>query len=402
VKVAIQGASGFVGSRLMETLHVNGLAEVIPIVRKYGSLPRIARFNLEWRLADALDEDALAKAFDGCEVVFHAVSGPDLTILESPDKTVRAARRAGVRRIVYLSTGVAYGFNPGQSTNDETKASVNQRWTYGRAKARAEARIAAARRLSDVDLVVLIPTIVYGPRSTHFTLEIAERLLHGTAFLVNDGKGICNSIYVDNLVQAMWLAATVQEARNQDFFVSDRELVTWADLYESVAGAIGVSMKGVRRITREEAIAAIDVVAPLQVRLRQKLRQGPGKRLADSMSLKTKARLKAAMSVWSGAAQRNQSSERYIPPEELALQLCDTKLPLSKAERILGYDPIPFEEGTWRAGEWLRLNGFAADIGQQVTLQAPSPGARLTDQDTAPLRSQPSRSHLPANRGALD
>jgi hypothetical protein len=48
------------------------------------------------------------------------------------------------------------------------------------------------------------------------------------------------------------------------------------------------------------------------------------------------------------------------PEVELLVQICDTELPIAKAERILGYDPIPFAEGARRSGAWLRAMGFVA------------------------------------------
>ena len=57
---------------------------------------------------------------------------------------------------------------------------------------------------------------------------------------MDGGSGICNAVYVDNLVTAMWKAATVPEARNETFIVSDLERTTWQDLYFSVAAGVGV------------------------------------------------------------------------------------------------------------------------------------------------------------------
>ncbi len=239
MRVAIQGASGFVGSRLLERVHLGGLADVRPIVRTYASLTRIARFDVDWRLADALDEDALTEAFAGCDVVFLSITGSEQVLLRSPAVTIRAAGRAGVPRVVYLSTGVTLGFNPGAGTDDETPPVLDQPWLYNRAKARAEATLDELRRATGVDVVVLRPTIVYGPRSDSWTTVVAQRLLWHTAFLVDGGANVCNAIYVDNLVDAMWLAATVPAAANQRFLVSDRERATWADLYRSVADAVG-------------------------------------------------------------------------------------------------------------------------------------------------------------------
>ena len=74
-KIAVVGANGFVGSRIVETFHLAGLCEVIPVVRGVNALPRLSRFELEWKLADARNPESLAAALTGCDAVVHAVVG---------------------------------------------------------------------------------------------------------------------------------------------------------------------------------------------------------------------------------------------------------------------------------------------------------------------------------------
>src|SRR3546814_8202154 len=78
---------------------------------------------------------------------------------------------------------------------------------YNRAKADAERMLIALRRRHGVELVLLRPGIVYGPRS-QWIAGFADQLLDGTAYLVDGAQGICNAIYVDNLVHAVTLAIT--------------------------------------------------------------------------------------------------------------------------------------------------------------------------------------------------
>jgi nucleoside-diphosphate-sugar epimerase len=87
--------------------------------------------------------------------------------------------------------------------------------------------------------------IVFGPRSQYWTAQIAADLLSGKAYLIDGGSGICNSVYVDNLVHAMWLAAVNEKAAGQEFIITDGERVTWRDLYSAVAAAVGVDMASV-------------------------------------------------------------------------------------------------------------------------------------------------------------
>src|SRR6185503_8214586 len=70
--------------------------------------------------------------------------------------------------------------------------------------------------------------------------RFAAELLAGTACWLDDGRGICNSLYVDNLVHAIHLALHAPGVDGQAFLVGDEETVTWADLYRPIARALGI------------------------------------------------------------------------------------------------------------------------------------------------------------------
>ena len=134
----ILGASGFIGSRLVEWLILNNLAEVRPIVRSWKGMARLSRFNLETWIADAVNESALEKALSGCDVLFNCIAGDRDVILKSTTAAYRAAAKAGVRRIVYLSSAVVHGFNPPVGTQDDSPIILNQPFKYNVSKARQQ------------------------------------------------------------------------------------------------------------------------------------------------------------------------------------------------------------------------------------------------------------------------
>ena len=99
----------FIGSRLVEFLHLGGAATYAPLC----AVPprrRCPRFGLDGRVADARDE-ALASAFEGCDHVVHAVAGRPI-IVGAIEPVYRAADAAGVRRLVYLSSASVHGQSP--------------------------------------------------------------------------------------------------------------------------------------------------------------------------------------------------------------------------------------------------------------------------------------------------
>src|SRR5215469_9207225 len=108
-RIAVIGADGFIGSRIVESFHLRGWAEIRPVVRRVSAMARSSRFNLDSRIADARDGRTLCAALSGCEYLIHAVGGDDATILGTVGPLFRAAQRAGVRRIVYLSSASVHG-----------------------------------------------------------------------------------------------------------------------------------------------------------------------------------------------------------------------------------------------------------------------------------------------------
>ena len=99
LRVAVIGANGFVGSRLVEQWHLEERVDVVPVVRRPEAAAGALRFGLDCRVADALDEGELTHAFAGCDAVVHAGAGPRPFVTQSPARVVRAAAQAGTRMV---------------------------------------------------------------------------------------------------------------------------------------------------------------------------------------------------------------------------------------------------------------------------------------------------------------
>lgn len=369
-KIGILGASGFVGGRLLETLLLDEDADAQPrpraIVPRFSSLARPARFDVEWRRADGLDTDALTEAFRDCEVIVQSVAGNPPVILGAARSAYEAAARAGVRRMVVLSSAVVHGQTPAPGTDENTPLPAQHELIYNEAKARADELMLVLRRAGNpVELVFLRPGIVFGPRSRWVT-ELAEQTLAGRACLVDGGRGICNTIYVDNLVHAIRLAAENPDPAldQQAFLVGDREEVTWADFYCPFVGALGRRMADVptvpmpvhqpRWTERLDGLRASDAAQAMLAKV-------PG-RWKNSV----KAALRAwteppAPGGWSASARpaENGAAAPTVSREMAGLQATRWKLPHAKAEHMLGYQPpVTFAEGCRRSVAWLEFAGY--------------------------------------------
>lgn len=364
LKVAILGANGFIGSRTVEMLHLNGWAEVRPIVRSIPSLARLSRFELDCRIADAFDQSTLTDAFKGCDVVIHTVAGDRNTILGSLAPTYLAAQDAGVTRLIYLSTASVHGQAPSPGTDENSPLSNQQPIEYNNTKVQAEQQLLQLRERGSVELVMLRPGIVFGPRS-YWTASFASDLLAGKAYLVNEGKGICNSIYIDNLLYAIYLAMKAQGADRQAFLVSDKEQITWADFYRPIAAALGFELSQIPAVTSTE------ISSSLKERIEIVLASKPSLAFLSLFPNKWRLAARAALealfqppppSPWTFRTPEKESLPPPVATLEMALlQQCQYKLPDTKARKILGYEPIiSFEEACRRSIGWLAFAGYPA------------------------------------------
>jgi nucleoside-diphosphate-sugar epimerase len=356
LKVAILGASGFIGSRTVEMLHLAKLAEVRPVVRCFASLALPSRFEIVCQVADAFDQAALRRAFAGCDVVVYAVAGDRNVILGTLVPTYRAAQAAGVRRLVYLSTAAVHGQAPAPGTDEDSPLSARQSIPYNNAKVRAERHLRRLRNQGTVEVVILRPGIVFGPRSPWIT-SFANALLKSQAYLVQRGQGICNSIYVDNLVHAIYLAMTSSEADGEAFLIGDQEEVTWADLYQPIAEAFGFDLTHVPEapvpafsVSWHERLQTICAAAPVQAFLSLfpgQLRQGVRIALSGGQA--------SSYSSWTMPIQ----PAPVVTREMALLYQCQYKLPFAKATRLLGFKPIiAFPEACRRTVAWLAFAGY--------------------------------------------
>ncbi|MCA1585210.1 MAG: NAD(P)-dependent oxidoreductase, partial [Acidobacteria bacterium] len=253
--IAITGASGFIGNRILEMFHLGKVPGLIPVVHSNSSLALPARFALPWKVCDHFSVDELSRAFEGCEAVVHAAYGSPMKTMS--EAVYRAADRAAVRRLVVLSSASTYNQNPQPGVTEDSPYPHKAATSYNAAKIAADRGIRRLRPRGRTEVVFLMPGVVYGPRS-QWIARVARQGAQGTAYLIDEGQGICNGIYIDNLVEAVRLALIAPGVDGHSFFVSDAETVTWADFYRPILAAIGAQPDRVYRIaasaiTRETA-----------------------------------------------------------------------------------------------------------------------------------------------------
>jgi nucleoside-diphosphate-sugar epimerase len=197
--IAIIGAGGFVGSRLIERSELLGTPPLVSIVRGWRSQGKLARFGLRTVRGDAKDPASLAPLLKGCGMAVNLTMGDDKRIVGDVRSIYAACVDAGVPVFVHISSAEVFG-RAEQAGLTEDSVPDGEHWMeYGREKAAAEAWL---REQADgpVKTVILRPGLIWGP-GAGWLVQPAQALIDGTAFLFNEGRGICNLIHVDNLIE---------------------------------------------------------------------------------------------------------------------------------------------------------------------------------------------------------
>lgn len=258
----VTGGAGFIGSNLTDYLLARGAQVRVLDDFSTGRESNLAHLEggADFSLirGDINDPEAVAKAVEGCEVIFHqAALGSVARSVEDPAKTNRsnvdgsiaildAARRAGVRRVVMASSSSVYGDSEAlPKREDQPLTPVSP---YAASKAAMELYASAFTACYELEVVCLRYFNVYGPRQDPKSLYAAvvpafvSALLSGTAGTIyGDGKQSRDFTYVGDVARANYLAATApaEKANGGVFNIGGGERIDLLALYETIAKACG-------------------------------------------------------------------------------------------------------------------------------------------------------------------
>src|SRR5450631_3213758 len=171
----VTGATGFLGSHVARVLAEQG-AELRLLVRLTSDPRNLEGLKADRVVGDLRDAASIEKALSGCDVVFHVAADYRLWVRD-PDEMYRsnvegtrslleAARKQGVRRVVYTSSVATMGFssNNGNVENEQSPVGIkNMIGYYKRSKFMAE-QVAVDAARSGVDVVIVNPTTPIGER----------------------------------------------------------------------------------------------------------------------------------------------------------------------------------------------------------------------------------------------
>jgi nucleoside-diphosphate-sugar epimerase len=255
VKVLVTGATGFLGTALVERLLAHGDAdrlgsasagagELRCLVRSGSDRSRLealaARYpgtQLELFVGSLASKEAAAKALEGVSVVYHLAASllgaaADMflnTVVASKNLLEALVASGRPIKVVQVSSFGVYGVGAlprGHLVDEETPVEQHpaRRDLYSQAKIRQEKLFREYQARAGFPLVVVRPGVIYGPRGSRFSVRVGLEMFG--LFLHLGGDNALPLTYVDNCAEAIALAGRSDAANGQTYNVVDDDLPT--------------------------------------------------------------------------------------------------------------------------------------------------------------------------------
>ena len=144
---------------------------------------------------------------------------------------LREAERSKVKRLVLVSSIAVHpytGFKDADTRSLPRNTDIN---AYARSKVLAEDVVTEA----DLETVIVRPGLwPFGTRDPNF-MRVVQEVKRGTLPLVDGGRAVLNTAYIENLVQGLFLAGTVPKAAGRAYLIADEGCPSWRELFSTLA-----------------------------------------------------------------------------------------------------------------------------------------------------------------------
>lgn len=246
---------GWLGDRFLEVLEgkVPELKHLLPeslneirclvlpnFASKFKSTGRIV-----YTAGDITRPESLAEFFKNSEgaVIFHlaglvhALKGTKQFYevnTQGTQNVLDHAIKSGVTRIVAISSNSPAGCNPHPDHLFTEDMPYNPYMTYGKSKMLMEKAVLGASEKKKIESVILRPCWFYGPRQPARQTLFFSMIKNGGAPIVGSGNGKRSMSYVDNVCQALLLAAKAEKANGRIYWVTDSRPYTLNQIVDTI------------------------------------------------------------------------------------------------------------------------------------------------------------------------
>lgn len=241
----LTGGTGFIGGHLARRLVQSG-RRVRALARPTSDVGNLERLGVEVVPGDLNDPASIGRAATGATHIVHCgalvsdwATVPEIrrVNVEGTRHVLEAAVRAGVTRVVHLSSTDVYG-HPNRPVDESHAPSRFSNW-YSRTKLESESEVRRTSSSGAIEAVILRPATIYGPGSVGVVGEIAKAVRARTMLLIDRGRAVAGLCFIENLIDACMLALAHDAAAGQTFNVTDSLDVTWARFVGDLANGLG-------------------------------------------------------------------------------------------------------------------------------------------------------------------
>ncbi|QDT52263.1 3 beta-hydroxysteroid dehydrogenase/Delta 5--_4-isomerase [Caulifigura coniformis] len=265
--ILVTGATGLVGSHVVARAQAEGL-RVRALVRDQVRAESLRSRGVDVVEGELTDRNALARCAPGVTHVVHCAAkvgdwGPteeyvavNVGGLESLIEVV--TKNGAIKRFVHISSLGVYPARDHYGSDESMPISAAGIDGYTRSKVEAEQLVRDRARNGRLPAIILRPGFIYGPGDRSVLPRLLERLRAGQFRYLGEKTQLMNNTFVDNLVDAIFLALNRDDLVGDVFNITDGRLVTKEEFVGTICDLAGIPrpQRGVR-IRVAKAIAKV-------------------------------------------------------------------------------------------------------------------------------------------------
>ncbi|MBV8487506.1 MAG: NAD-dependent epimerase/dehydratase family protein [Planctomycetaceae bacterium] len=250
-RVLVTGATGLLGSHLVERLIAQGYA-VGALVRPTSRTAFLEQLGVEIRRGDLTDSDACLRAVDGATWVFHCAAKVgdwgswqefQIGCLDATRTIATASSRAGVERFIHISSTSAYGHPRDQAEPIDEAAPLGQNlWFldyYTRSKVESERLLWEMADRGALRLTVIRPSWLFGERDRTTIPRLIQEFRWKRVSIVGKGDNPLSAVYAGVVADAAILAARDRNSVGEAYNITSHSRITQREFLDMLADALG-------------------------------------------------------------------------------------------------------------------------------------------------------------------